>query len=127
MQPRSSLDKCSHSKWLAMGALAEEEEPGARARDPRKRGLGLLCAIPLHRADMYIMFVFYLFFLLYNPFKVNVGPVCGEVALSPQCTGLHHCTSLRKPSYLAFVWVLGPYDVQASVSALLGLKDMGMQ
>ena len=48
---------CPHAKRLSMGALAEEKEPGVLVGDPRRRGLGLLCAKPLHRAGKYKMFV----------------------------------------------------------------------
>lgn len=46
-QPGSgaSSHKCSHGKWLTMGALGREEEPGVSAGgDPRIGGLGVdLC------------------------------------------------------------------------------------
>lgn len=51
-----------NSKRLAMVAHAEEMEPRAPARDPRRGGLWMLCAIQLHRAGKWISTTYLLFY-----------------------------------------------------------------
>lgn len=68
-----SMHNCPCGKRLLVGALDREEGPGAPAGDPRRGGLELVCAIPIHRAGKYrdLFFIFLYSFIITLIWLIN--------------------------------------------------------